>query len=87
MAIDSSKYVVLDVDVVELDRLAAIHAGGDRDALLRETIRVMAARAPAEGQHVAHTIHPSCLWARNQSAVNFRVASAPRRRPYRRGRA
>lgn len=41
MKIDDSEYVVLDVDVVELDRLAAIYAGGDRDAFLREAIRVM----------------------------------------------
>lgn len=48
MLIDDSEYVVLDVDVVELDRLAAIYTGGDRDAFLREAIRVMAARDRAE---------------------------------------
>ena len=52
MAIDRAKYVVLDVDVVELDGLAAGCASGDREALLREAIRVMVARAPAEGQLV-----------------------------------
>ncbi|MFT4213358.1 MAG: hypothetical protein QM622_01075 [Microbacterium sp.] len=31
-------------DVIELDRLAGIYTDGDRDALLREAIRIMAAR-------------------------------------------
>ena len=48
MKIDDAEYVVLDVDVVELDRLAAIYAGGDRDAFLSQAIRVMAAREHAD---------------------------------------
>lgn len=48
METDISQFVVLDVDVVELDRLAAIYADGDRDAFLREAIRTMLARERAE---------------------------------------
>lgn len=35
-------------DVTELDRLALLYTDGDRDALLREAIRIMAARERAE---------------------------------------
>lgn len=48
MPSDVPEFVVLDVDVVELDRLATIYAGGDRDVFLREAIRVMAALEQAE---------------------------------------
>lgn len=42
------EFVLDGDDVIELDRLAGIYTGGDRDALLREAIRVMAARDRAE---------------------------------------
>lgn len=35
-------------DVRELDRLALLYTDGDRDALLREAIRIMGARERAE---------------------------------------
>lgn len=35
-------------DVLEFDRLAGIYAGGDRNALLHEAIRIMATRDRAE---------------------------------------
>ncbi len=35
-------------DVTELDRLALLYTDGDRDALLREAIRIMGAQERAE---------------------------------------
>lgn len=41
--------IVLDADdVTELDRLALLYTYGDRDALLREAIRIMGAQDRAE---------------------------------------
>lgn len=48
MASEIVEFVVDSMDVIELDRLAALYTSGDRDALLREAIRVMAARERAE---------------------------------------
>lgn len=52
MTSDSPEFVVIDVDVAELDRLAAIYAGGDRDAFLREAVRMMAALERAEALQI-----------------------------------
>lgn len=47
-------------DVTELDRLARIYSEGDRDALLREAIRIMAVRERAERlQRLQARIHAS----------------------------
>lgn len=47
-------------DVTELDRLARIYSEGDRDALLREAIRIMAVRERAERlQRLQAWIHAS----------------------------
>jgi hypothetical protein len=46
------------LEVAELDRLAAIYAGGDRDALLREAMRFMASRERAERlQRIQARVH------------------------------
>lgn len=52
MEADISQFVVLDVDVVELDRLAAIYADGDRDVFLREAIRTMVTRERADVRQI-----------------------------------
>lgn len=47
-------------DVIEFDRLAGIYTDGDREALLREAIRIMAARERAERlQRIQARIHAS----------------------------
>ncbi len=52
MSSDSSEFVVLDVDVAELDRLAAVYSRGDRNAFLHEAVRVMASLEPPETRQV-----------------------------------
>lgn len=47
MAQEIVEFVLEADDMLELDRLAGIHTDGDRTALLREAIRVMAAQERA----------------------------------------
>ncbi|GAA4056939.1 hypothetical protein GCM10023065_02110 [Microbacterium laevaniformans] len=44
----SVEFVLESDDVLEFDRLAGIHTGGDRNALLHQAIRIMATRDRAE---------------------------------------
>ncbi len=54
------EFVLSSEDVIELDRLAALYTGGDRDALLREAIRIMAAQERAERlQRLQARVHAS----------------------------
>lgn len=58
MSIEVIEFVVDSGDVIELDRLAAIYTGGDRDALLHEAIRHMGSRdRAARIQGVQQRIH------------------------------
>ncbi|MBF9335094.1 hypothetical protein G3N30_02255 [Microbacterium lacticum] len=67
MASEIVEFVVDSADVIELDRLAALYTGGDRDALVREAIRVMAARDRAERlQRLQARIHASTGGASSQ---------------------
>lgn len=57
---ETVEFVLETDDVIELDRLARIYTEGDRDALLREAIRIMAARERAERlQRLQARIHAS----------------------------
>lgn len=60
MANEIVEFVLESDDVIELDRLAVIYADGDRDALLREAIGIMAAQERAERlQRLQARIHAS----------------------------
>lgn len=48
MTTETAEFVLEADDKIELDRLARVYTAGDRDALLREAIRIMAARERAE---------------------------------------
>lgn len=57
---ETVEFVLETDEVIEIDRLAEIYTEGDRDALLREAIRIMAARERAERlQRLQARIHTS----------------------------
>lgn len=60
MAQEIVEFVLEPDDVRELDRLAGVHTDGDRAALLREAMRIMAAQDRAERlQRLQARIHAS----------------------------